>query len=814
LRAALALAIALAIPFAAPATAQAAEPPVQPPAPADLATLLALARNPAPPAAGALARFQISEPKALPPEAGAIWPLYTFLLAEAHRRQGDAQRSLALHRTLIEWAASNPYGDGSGGSALATVSLWRVLSEPAPAAEDRARFDLAYAYWSNRGALADGLFEAPPVIGALPKLRESILRGMIALAWSLGERRKAYTLAAEYVDAATDAIRDEPERSVLDEAFAAGVLPRAKTWLAFGKRLDRLGKADAARELFRAALESKDPDVAGDARLQLARELRDSRGRPCVTPELRAQVDAVLATAASPDLVQCALIFRARRHLGRGCPIDLGGYESDLGRLMDAFPRARATFDALFTLADFHLDRYLDGADDAALDRALDRFAMARRMVAGGDATGPEEELLRSPSVRAQEQLGQAWFKPAIGLYLRGRAADRRQAAALLEELNALWPNGPLRDPARFWRGRLYAESGNAGAAAGQFQAILAQSPYDYYGIRARLRLQLGERARTTVALDDATAAALREAYARSRARASPAPAATPFGLRVNAAIAAGVYEAALGSRYVLRRDRFPGRMLEDLNPQELDTAGALVGVAVALALRGDALAAAERPATAENLAQVARRVSSWPAQGWIQGDWPLAVVIAGARFAPEAARARVQLEPDYLAAAYPPAYAEAIRSHAARASLPPSLLYAVIRTETVFDPAAESARGALGLFQFIPSTFRTLNARWKLVDARDPRAVEAFLLTPDSNIALGARWFREDLLPREDGDVLYALMAHNAGPAAVARWKEAWQRYGRLGDYELAVETARYEETRGFARRALAAMWIANASN
>jgi soluble lytic murein transglycosylase-like protein len=55
--------------------------------------------------------------------------------------------------------------------------------------------------------------------------------------------------------------------------------------------------------------------------------------------------------------------------------------------------------------------------------------------------------------------------------------------------------------------------------------------------------------------------------------------------------------------------------------------------------------------------------------------------------------------------------------------------------------------------------------------------------------------------------------MAHNAGPGAVGRWKSIWARLRRLDDYEFVVDTVPYEETRGFARRALTALWIAGAT-
>jgi soluble lytic murein transglycosylase len=93
-----------------------------------------------------------------------------------------------------------------------------------------------------------------------------------------------------------------------------------------------------------------------------------------------------------------------------------------------------------------------------------------------------------------------------------------------------------------------------------------------------------------------------------------------------------------------------------------------------------------------------------------------------------------------------------------------------------------------------------------------DTGGAESFLLTPDANIGLGARWFADELLSKQNNNLLWALMAHNAGPGAVARWKKIWRRLGRLDDYDFMTETARFEETQGFTRRALTAYWLSAA--
>lgn len=89
---------------------------------------------------------------------------------------------------------------------------------------------------------------------------------------------------------------------------------------------------------------------------------------------------------------------------------------------------------------------------------------------------------------------------------------------------------------------------------------------------------------------------------------------------------------------------------------------------------------------------------------------------------------------------------------------LPDSFLRSVMKAESAFHPDALSPKGAIGLMQLMPETARQLG-----VDPRDPR----------QNADGGAQYLRE-LLARYENDpnqVLLALAAYNAGPAAVEHW-------------------------------------------
>ncbi len=329
-RATLALFATLVIVLAVAPRQSQADVPGRSPAPSDLAALLALARDP-PPEGVDIRRFQPIEPAPLAPDAAAIWPLYEFLLAEALQASGDTASALTIHQSIIRWATPDPdHGDPSA-STLAMASLWRLLDlrrRGIAVATDRALFDSAFAYWQSGKRNAQGLFDAPPILGALPQLREMVLREMARLAWSLGERHAAYDLLVEYFGIARNGELELDERQIFEEGVSEGAIAKHAVYLAMGKQLNRLGKADQARPLFAEAQQAEEPDIAADARLQLARYLRDALGKACATPELQAAVEAVLAATSLAELRQRALLFRARKHLYRGCPVNLAAFEA------------------------------------------------------------------------------------------------------------------------------------------------------------------------------------------------------------------------------------------------------------------------------------------------------------------------------------------------------------------------------------------------------------------------------------------------------------------------------------------------------
>jgi soluble lytic murein transglycosylase-like protein len=99
--------------------------------------------------------------------------------------------------------------------------------------------------------------------------------------------------------------------------------------------------------------------------------------------------------------------------------------------------------------------------------------------------------------------------------------------------------------------------------------------------------------------------------------------------------------------------------------------------------------------------------------------------------------------------------YAALFTAAGARYGLDPALLSAVAKTESGYDPSAQSSAGAQGLMQLMPGTARSLG-----VNAMNP-----------SQAVDGAARLLSDHLRTFNGRVDLALAAYNAGAGAVRKY-------------------------------------------
>jgi len=154
------------------------------------------------------------------------------------------------------------------------------------------------------------------------------------------------------------------------------------------------------------------------------------------------------------------------------------------------------------------------------------------------------------------------------------------------------------------------------------------------------------------------------------------------------------------------------------------------------------------------------------------------------------AAAAKLGLFDDYELL-YPRPYDDEVRRAATRTGLPASLIYAIIRQESLYRADAASSAGALGLMQLLPSTAQATAKKAGL-----PPPSRQALLQPSVNVPLGSAYLR-GLLDRTDGQWPLAIASYNAGPGAVRRWLPPAPL-----ETDVWVENIPYNETRAYVQR------------
>jgi len=176
---------------------------------------------------------------------------------------------------------------------------------------------------------------------------------------------------------------------------------------------------------------------------------------------------------------------------------------------------------------------------------------------------------------------------------------------------------------------------------------------------------------------------------------------------------------------------------------------------------------------TPEQRTQAVRLASQW--------GWHLQAISAAARLG---------LFNDYELL-YPRPFDVEVDRAAKATRLPPSLIYAIIRQESLFRADAASGAGALGLMQLLPATAQATARKAGL-----PAPSRSELLEPSVNIPLGSAFLR-DLIDRADGQRPLAIAGYNAGPAAARRWLPAAPL-----ETDVWVENIPFNETRAYVQR------------
>lgn len=133
--------------------------------------------------------------------------------------------------------------------------------------------------------------------------------------------------------------------------------------------------------------------------------------------------------------------------------------------------------------------------------------------------------------------------------------------------------------------------------------------------------------------------------------------------------------------------------------------------------------------------------------------------------------------------------FSESVTRAAESTQVPKSLIWAIMREESHFDPNALSFVGALGLMQLMPGTAKDMSKRGtKITTNRSD---------PTTNISLGARYLS---LVKQYTKTRWTLVppGYNAGQGSLRRWLK-----GNVGmELDLFVESIPYDEARSYTMR------------
>ena len=144
---------------------------------------------------------------------------------------------------------------------------------------------------------------------------------------------------------------------------------------------------------------------------------------------------------------------------------------------------------------------------------------------------------------------------------------------------------------------------------------------------------------------------------------------------------------------------------------------------------------------------------------------------------------------PNLLKLLYPIEHKEIIIKYGQMHKVDPLLLAALIKTESNFEPRAESRKGAKGLMQITPST-----GEWIAKTIGVNNFNEDMLFDPETNIMLGS-WYIEHLTNYYKGSFELVFAAYNGGRGNV----DKWLKDKNLSSDGMTLDTIPFSETKKY---------------
>lgn len=157
-------------------------------------------------------------------------------------------------------------------------------------------------------------------------------------------------------------------------------------------------------------------------------------------------------------------------------------------------------------------------------------------------------------------------------------------------------------------------------------------------------------------------------------------------------------------------------------------------------------------------------------------------------------------LKPEELRQVFPKYFSEYVDKYSEQYEIEPSIMYALIRSESFFDSTIISSAGAVGLTQLMEFTAGDIARRFKLQDYS--------LTDPETNIHFGT-YYIGNLITRCENSPLLGFFSYNAGITRVRRWlQSSLVEFDKKKNMplDLFLETLPFAETREYGRKLISA--------
>jgi hypothetical protein len=721
-------------------------------------------------------------------------PLVLFLQAEHLREHGKIHEARNLYYKLIKNAGNDQYKDTWGDNGLVAFALFRWLElEESSNSNDKKRF-------IEISELSDDLLQRRLVRSAfrhryyilprLPILEEKILHKLARLAHRMSEMELAAKHYLNYVSRTKHLASLEEDADLYQSIIDKGMASSDRITL---MQLSGLSNSGTLRQMLRKVVFNERPDTwenfqkllpnrlniptrYEDSQIQLRIEylLLRAAGDRFDRRDIGRHYRDIHRYASDEEISSQALYWHSLLFQPTECIIDgeitrecgkAGGirpYQEGLKKLVDTYDDVSKKDDAYYWLA-------LGEIRNHDLD----------------SATGWYEQL--SEFDADSNYVGRIAVRIALEYIWRNRDRDRQKAYKILSAFSKRHPASNWALNALFWMGRLDEERGDTLAARKNFEKCISYDPYGYYGLRSRMHLLDGVAARSQIlSTNKKLKQKINKEYRAGIEKIDGDAQDNPYFKRFVHVVNTGLFPMAVKGEENLRQVN-PSKRLEEYTPEELESTGYFTRIALMLALRQDALAAADSIESKSARLMIAKQA------GEGSDDWPLSLTLSHpSAFKLLTDRSKLTQTRGYIKISHPEVYKDLMGMAKKAYGASPNVLYSVMRNESFFYPAALSRSGALGLFQFTEPTFEKVDSQWSLLRDSNVEDRQAYLLNKKLAFELAARWFSDPESMVHDESPLFMVLSHHSGQHRVSRWKSVWEERGWLSDTEMMIETFR----------------------